>query len=149
LADGKIQIVNLEAKTFSLKAEPKLDANPRLVYAQLAGDSRKDYLRYKNGWADLHFYDDKNKYTKIFSRELEGKPADIFEVFTPNSLYSQIGGLSPQQERIYLYDENGELRKGFPLVGTTRFQVVDFLGDRSEMLLVGNKNTLLAYKIGK
>ncbi len=147
LASGKIQVINLKGKTFVLKEETGVQTKMQFVYANIAGDGRKDYLRYSNGTLAAHYYNDQNKFVPVFKQTLNDAPQTIFEARSPQSIYSYIGGVTPAQQRIYLYDNQGILRKGFPLAGTTRFSLLDLLGDKSETLVVGNKNVVLAYKL--
>lgn len=146
-ASGKIIAINNKSKSFALAATDKLTKSPQFVYANIAGDVRKDYLRYNGGLLQGHLYDDKNKFVPFLTANLGEKPAEVFEIVSPVNVFSQIGGLNKPLQQIYLYDNNAQLRAGFPLSGTTRFVLADFLGDKSETLIVGLQNAIVAYKL--
>jgi len=144
---GKVIAINNQSKSFALAAVDKLTKSPQFVYANVAGDVRKDYLRYSGGLLQGHLYDEKNKFVPFLTATLGEKPAEVFEIVSPVSVFSQIGGLNKSLQQIYLYDNKAQLRAGFPLSGTTRFVLADFLGDKSETLIVGLQNAIVAYKL--
>ncbi len=146
-SSGKIIAINNKAKSFALSPADKLNKSPQFIYANISGDIRKDYLRYNNGLLQGHLYDDKNKFVPFLNIILEEKPSELFEVVSPINVFSQIGGLNKPLQQIYLYNNEAKLRAGFPLAGTTAFVLADFLGDKSETLIVGLRNSIVAYKL--
>jgi hypothetical protein len=147
LSSGKIMAVNNKSKSFALAPADKLTKSPQFIYVNLVGDTRKDYLRYSNGLISGYYYDDKNKFVAFLNGILKEKPTELFEIVSPIDVFSQIGGLSKTTQQIYLYDKAANLRNGFPLSGSTKFGIYDLLGDKSETLIVGLQNAIIAYKL--
>jgi hypothetical protein len=147
LQNGAIQIINFKGNTFALAADPKVNQNTQFVYTDVIGDSRRDYIRYSNGALIAHYYDEQNKYISAFQTTLADRPNDIFALLSSQNLYHSIGALHTGSGRIFLYDEKGQLLKGFPLPGTSRFLLADLVGDRSQSVIVANGLKLVVYKI--
>lgn len=147
LQNGGIQVINFKGNTFALSADNRATQNLQFSYADFVGDTRRDYLRYSNGRLLLHYYDEKNQFLPAWEQNLAERPTDIFALLSPRSLRYRIGGLHRGRGQIYLYDEKGQLLKGFPLSGTSKFSLVDLVGDRSESIIVANQAKLVVYKL--
>ncbi len=147
LSGGAIQVANFKGASFNLASAPQVNQNAQFSFADLTGDTRKDYLRYSNGTLLLTYYDEKNQYKTAWQKTLEEKPTEVFALPSPRSARARICALHAPQQKIYLYDELGQLIKGFPLSGSTRFELVDFVGNGSESIVVGNGNKLVVYKL--
>lgn len=147
LQNGGMQVINFKGNTFALAADNRAMQNLQFAYADFVGDTRRDYLRYSNGRLILHYYDEKNQFLPAWEQDLAERPTDIFSLLSPRSLHYRIGGLHRGTGQIYLYDEKGQLLKGFPLAGTSKFTLVDLVGDRSEAIVVANQAKLVVYKL--
>lgn len=147
LNSGSIQIANFKGGNFQLASTPAVSQNCQFSFADLFGDTRKDYLRYSNGTLLLHYYDEKNQYKVAWQKTLSERPTEVFTLLSPRSARARICALHSTQQKIYLYDENAQLLKGFPLAGSTRFIIADFVGNGSESIVVGNGNKLIVYKL--
>ena len=145
--NGKIGVSNIKGKTFSIAAQANMTSNGEFAYSDIIGDDRKDYIRLSDKTLTLHYYDSTQTLAKHFTYQFDNVQDDVFGVDLPQSDKDYIGTYSNQWQSIYLFDENGELQKGFPLVGTTKFFVIDLFLDNSKSLVVANRNMVYVYKI--
>jgi len=58
-----------------------------------------------------------------------------------------IGTLYHDRQEIELYDEQGRLLPGFPLAGSTPFSLYPLVGEREYLLVVGQEEWVIAYRI--
>lgn len=79
--------------------------------------------------------------------EMEVVPDQIFKVVLPNNEDTAIGILNKQAEKIYLLNQDGSVYPGFPLAGTSTFEIVDLLGDGRAILVVNNSDQIQTYML--
>jgi len=145
--NGKVMISNINGKTFSIGALPNMKTDCQFAYADVIGDMRKDYIRLSSKQLSLYYYNEEQKLTEHFNYQFDNPQDGVFGVNRPRNSKAYIGTYSNQWQSIYLFDENGTLQKGFPLVGTMPFQIIDLFNDKTEVLIVANRNMVYAYKI--
>ncbi|MCP4440209.1 MAG: DUF3352 domain-containing protein [Aureispira sp.] len=146
-SNGKIYIANLKGKSFSLRAEPEMTKNAQFAYADVIGDSRKDYIRLSQNLLTTHFYDSTGKPQRAFLHKFDQVQDDVFQVPLPHEKFDCIGTYSQKLQSIYLFNGKGQIQPGFPLVGTSKFEVVDLFDEHTNTLLVANNNIIYAYKL--
>jgi hypothetical protein len=84
-------------------------------------------------------------FSEKWSRGLPVKPDQIFEVELPGENSAAVGMLAKQSEKIYLFDQLGKPYAGFPLAGTSTFEIVDLYGDGRAVLIVNNRDQIQTY----
>ncbi len=154
--DGEIKILNSLGKGFSLKALKGMTSDVHFVYSDVVGDERKDYIRVSDSLMFVHYYNkEKNKKGRIKdiiknTGRCSLNTANIdkaFEIKLQGYAKNFIGTLDLQNGSISLYDAKGQIQKGFPLAGTSKFQVIDLFKENSNTLVVANKNTIYTCKL--
>lgn len=87
--------------------------------------------------------------SEIFSIEMERSFVyrPIFYELASNKY--EIGVVSPENEKIYMYNTSGTLHKGFPLKGSTQFSVVllNNSENRFNLIVGSDKNFLYNYSV--
>ena len=104
----------------------------------------------------IHYYEkktdekgrtkDKLQETPIYTIP-EATDRQIFEVTLEESDKKLIGYWEPNTGSIGLLNARGELQKGFPLAGTSTFEVVDLFEEQSNTLIVANDSRIYTYKL--
>ena len=148
--EGQQQIVWLE-KPNTLKYL-SLDGK---AFSRKIGDASIDQalkMNNQNNWITLSdkvltSYEANNGegFKKKWSKILPMKPDQIFEVELPGNNKTAIGMLAKQSGKIYLFDQFGKPYAGFPLAGTSVFEVVDLYRDGRAILLVNNRDQIQTY----
>lgn len=154
--NGKIRILNTVGKGFGLAAPKEMKKNVQFIYADVIGDTRKDYIRIDNSQMAVHYYTkEKNKRGKfkdvlkedgIYSLNGNVK-RKAFEITLIGKRKKFIGLWEPENGSIALIDAKGKMQNGFPLAGTSPFQIVDLFGERGNTLVVANNNRIYTYKL--
>ncbi|MFK7798753.1 MAG: hypothetical protein AB8E82_14985 [Aureispira sp.] len=155
-ANGKIKVLNSKGKGFNLAAVPELKKKVQFLYADVIGDARKDYIRMDANQLVIHYYEkqtdekgrskDKLIQTPIYTIP-EAKDRQIFEVTLREVDKKLIGYWEPSTNSIGLLNAKGKLQKGFPLAGTSAFEVIDLFEEQSNTLIVANDSRVYTYKL--
>ena len=145
--NGRIQLVNLQGKHFSLAAPSgfKVEEGCKFALGDVYGTEKADFVRASGNRVWLHAYDEQQKVKEVWQRGFDWK-IEHLAVFTRP--FKAIGLVSVQRQSIYLLNPaTGETLTGFPLVGTTPFLLWDLMGEGQMVLLVGNRQEVYAYKV--
>lgn len=145
--NGKVYIANLKGKSFSLRAESGMTKDVEFAYANVLGDYRKDYIRLSQNKLTTHYYDSTDKPKQAFMHKFDQIQDDVFKVDLPHEKLDYIGTYSRKLQSIYLLNGKGKVQTGFPLVGTSKFEVIDLFDEHTNTLLVANNNIIYAYKL--
>ncbi len=143
---GLLEVINLEGKTFGIELNMGDINDAHLAFGDIANDGRKDYIALSKNNMKAFAYDE-NSFVTLFEKNLKDKPDELFTVKLPNKKKSYIGTLTKNKKRINLYNGSGKKIKGFPLAGSTPFEVVRLFGDREDVLVVGNGKSVVAYRL--
>lgn len=155
-SNGKVRILNTKGKGFGVSPVKGLDKNVQFVYADAIGDDRKDYIRVGLDKMAVHYY--------VKEEDKKGRPKDVlkeagvyelqtstkrkaFAVDVIGSSKQYIGLWETENGSISLLNAKGELQNGFPLAGTSEFQIVDLFGENGNTLIVANNNRVYTYKL--
>lgn len=147
VSSGKVWAVNTSGKSFSLAALPQLKPPVLFEYADVVADNRKDYIRCDGQKLMVHAYDSAQKFKSYYTYTFDKKQDEVFSTPLPGSTKRGVGTVSQKWQSIYLFDEQGNLWAGFPLVGTSRFWIADNFGNGNALLVVANRNMVYAYKV--
>lgn len=154
--NGKIRIANTVGKGFGLAPAKGLRKKVQFLYADVIGDARKDYIRVSEDKMAVQYYNkEKNAKGKLKDAlkeagiyTLNGKSQrEVFEVKLIGAKKSYIGFWEPENGSIALVDAQGKMQNGFPLAGTSTFQIVDLFGEHGNTLVVANHNRIYTYKL--
>lgn len=113
--------------------------NGSAAFGQLAGDARFEWAYLEGKSARVGVWD-KSGGRSLFPIDFPEKQHRIF--FCP---HHRIGTVDQRGRRIWLFDEQGKPRPGFPLGGNTSF--VLYVINGVEMLITGNGNAVWAYRV--
>lgn len=154
--NGKIKVVNTQGKSFTLSRVKELKKKVQFLYADVIGDKRKDYIRMDANQMVINYYekqtDEKGKTKDLLQQTPiytipEANDRQIFEITLRGSDKQLIGYWEPSTGSIGLLNAKGELQKGFPLAGTSTFEVVDLFDEQSNTLVVANNSKIYTYKL--
>ena len=153
---GRIRVLNTRGKGFGLAPVKDLKPPVQFLYADVVGDARKDYIRVDAQKIAVHAYqpqtDEKGR-TKEVLQEMGlydipvANDRVVFEVQLYGRSKSYIGYWDRATGSIGLLDATGQLQRGFPLAGTSRFAVVDLFNEQGNTLVVANGNRVYTYKL--
>ncbi|BDS13434.1 DUF3352 domain-containing protein [Aureispira anguillae] len=154
--NGKIRVLNSVGKGFGLAAVKGMNKNVQFIYADVIGDARKDYVRINADKMAVHYYTkEKNakgklkdvlKQAGVYALDAKVK-RKAFEIKLTGKSKRYIGFWEPENGSISLIDAKGNVQNGFPLAGTSTFQVVDLFGEQGNTLVVANHNRIYTYKL--
>ncbi len=155
-SNGKVRILNKKGKGFGLSPVKGLNKNVQFIYTDVTGDDRKDYVRVGEDKMAVHYYikekDKKGRLKDVLKEagvyELGAKAKrKAFAVDVLGTSKQYIGLWEPENGSISLLNAKGEVQNGFPLAGTSEFQIVDLFGERGNTLIVANNNRVYTYKL--
>jgi len=146
LENGKVLVVALDGSSFHLPLQ--LNQRPQqFVFADVWGDARKDYIALYDNAVQLWGYDARNDFNRRWSWSSETPIENMFKVAMPRGAKARIGVLCPDKKQIFLLDENGQLVEGFPLAGTTPFQIAELYQNGAPIAVVAQEDVLLCYRL--
>ncbi len=89
-------------------------AGANMLFADVIGDERKDYLAMSNQEFTLHYYDEKGAFVTAVQRKL---PQLMDTIFTTPLVSGEklIGFSSKRAQQLYLMDRRGAMAPGFPI----------------------------------
>lgn len=143
--NGKVLVSALTGESFNLPAATKQGILQDFIFADAWGDERKDYITLSGNQLSVAAYE-KTEFATRWAFNFSSAPTAIFKVHSTTSK-SQIGALLAEKQQIFLFDETGTIRPGFPLAGTTPFQIAEFFGGGEKILVVGNGAELYYYRL--
>ncbi len=140
--NGRLTVINTEGESFSLNVKIGEKQKPKLLFKDVVGDSRKDYIILNNKELSTWTYEGK-EFKKVKNITFEKAPSDIF-----NS-GEGIGVVNEKSAEINLILNTGEAHSNFPLGGTTPFTLADLLDDGKTEVVVGNGTKIYVYALSK
>ena len=143
---GKVFVTNLQGSTFKLNLGTGKNDGIHFAFADVAGDSRKDYLALGGETLTAYFYEGKN-FKKTFTYQFPHPQDELFAVNWTTGRKSLIGTVCKEKMQINLLSGNGKMLPQFPLAGATKFSVVDLLGDGKPVVVTGNGELVVAYAL--
>ena len=122
-----------------------LSPDHRFTSVDLNGNGLNDFVFTDKN--QLLVYSDAGK--KLFSKELKKTISEKPEVFVFGAKDKKIGIVSAAENRMYLYNSDGSIYKGFPLLGNSGFCIGTLSkGNNFFNLLIGNEDhSLFNYMI--
>jgi len=129
--NGDVQ--NIRLKNF--------DTRPYLLYNDINDDKTKEYILVDEGQINVFNQDKTLLYNYPFNPVID--PAASY--FTYGNNKGKIGIVARQTHELFLLDENGQLMHGFPLFGSSAFEIGDVNNDGVFYLIAGNEDRIYAY----
>lgn len=152
LSDSYILAADSLATVFKLSLSGELSTiqyfkgatnNPHFIPTP-ADSIGKQEMIFLNG-SELRAYNTDK--TERFHATVKNKPGDTLLVFTYPDHTLRIGTVDQQDERIYLWDNAGNICPGFPLNGSGGFDIADMKNDGSLYLVTGADNKISVYRL--
>ncbi len=144
--DGKVFVFNLGGEYFGLNLKVGNNEQVRFLFSDVAGDERNDYVGASGADLSAYFYE-KSEFKKKFDYQFPTAIDGIFKVKWKKTKKDFIGAFCKNRRQIYLLDGTGRLLPQFPLAGTTEFEIADLLGDGIPVVVVGNEDSVVAYRM--
>lgn len=144
--EGVAQVLNMEGEVFGLPLSLGVDSTVQFCAGNFIGDERMDLLTLSEAGLQLNYYSDKG-FEKAFQQKLDQRPDQIFTVSIPGESFDYIGSLDKSKEEIRLYTGKGKPIPGFPLAGSTSFRIHPLDTSGNFVLVVGQGDWLIAYRI--
>lgn len=141
--NGKVYVTNLSGSNFRLSLNAGKNKDVRFAFADVTGDARKDYLALSGDVLAVYFYEG-NNFKHAFTHTYPHAQDEVFPIRW-RSQKSMAGTVSKDKKQISLLNGEGKLLPQFPLAGTTRFEIVDLLGDGKAVVVTGNGEQVVAY----
>ncbi len=129
--NGKLKVINFKGEHFNLKFAP----HRQFLFANVWGDSRKDYIAVQENEIVVFGYDEKDDYAIQYTIPLKQKVDDVFIV------NNQIGTFQAANNELMLYNQSGQPISGFPLSGNTPFLI------EKNILYTGGDTEILRYQL--
>ena len=109
-------------------------------YMDINGDGSFEYIYIDNKKLEVYNYRKSLLFSHSFENNIEYRPI----VYTFSSTDKKIGVVSEQANKIYLFNNDGKLYKGFPVSGNTLYSIGRFKQNDSKYnLIVGSKDNFL------
>jgi hypothetical protein len=146
-SNGKVYVVNFKGKSFGIPAPKGINKETKFIHADVANDERLDFIRQSQKRLAIHAYDTAHQLQEVLIYDYEMPQDDIFPVQLITKEKQYIGSYNKKAKKLYILDAKGELLEGFPLMGNSKFEVLDLFHDNNNTLLVANGKQILAYKL--
>ena len=144
--NGKIHNYNLEGDYFPLSVKLSKNKINTFVYANSWGDKRKDFHFLIGKILHVYAYDKKNTFALRVNRDFDYPQDTIFGIST-NQTYAKLGTLDKTKEQIRILDETGKDLPGFPLAGSTAFEIIEISEQKNPLLVTCLRETVYAYSV--
>ncbi len=138
--NGRLTVVNTEGESFSLNVKIGEKQEPKLLFKDVIGDKRKDYIVLNNKDLSVWTYEGK-AFKKVQTHTFEKAATELF------STTEGIGILNEKSAEINLILNSGEVHPNFPLGGTTPFTITDLAKDEKNEIIVGNGTEIYIYQL--
>ena len=136
--NGRLTVINTEGESFSLNVKIGEKQEPKLLFKDIVGDSRKDYIVLNNKELSTWTYEGK-EFKKVQDFTFEKAPSKLFDAG------EGIGIVNEKSAEINLILNSGKAHPNFPLGGTTPYVMTDLLEDGKKDLVVGNGSEIYVY----
>lgn len=145
--NGIVEIHNLSEKDASKsKVFEKKTGNVIYAAADIGGDNFCDFAMLHNNTLTIKYFHQK-EFKEYGSYQFSNIQDEIFGVQSRQMGKAMIGTLSKKQNQIFLLDKKGNLEPGFPLSGSTKFELLHLSALDQKVLLVADKDQIVVYDI--
>jgi len=144
--EGVAEVVNMEGAHLPLPLSRRHLPPVRFEFADVVGDSRKDYIALSGDLLTVEYYEG-NDFRQAWRYTFDRRQTDLFVVLLPGTERFAVGTHDANVRQLFLLGADGRPLTGFPLAGTTPFTLTDLYGDGRSILLTGDDNRIVAYEI--
>ena len=142
----RLTIINLDGQHFRLQVPVGANQNTQFKATNLSGDVREEYIVLSNDHLATYSYTG-DTFGKRWEQSFD-QPMDSFFLFQAfENQYNKIGLLDRKNEEIWLLDEQGQAYPGFPMTGTTAFQLVPLVEQNAVLLIAAKEELVYAYRL--
>lgn len=114
---GTVYFINLKGKVKSYNIK-NYSANHYFNYVRLTDKKTKDFIFIDNNQLEVYNFKE-----TVFSYEFEDDIEDPASIYYFPGGQRKIGIVSKQENRIFLFNSDGSIYSGFPLIGRTMFSI--------------------------
>jgi hypothetical protein len=137
---GKAYFIGFNGKTRIVELPGKFSGRHFFDYKDLNGDGKSEFIYLDNGKLTVFNADQSKLFSYKFDEPVFTRP----QIYQFSSTDRKLGVVSANVNLIFLFNNNGELYKGFPLQGNTPFSIGHFGDSLSKFnLVVGSKDNFL------
>lgn len=144
--NGTAHVISLGGSVFQLRLQPNKNKEVHFVFADVAGDERKDYLAICDTVLTAHSYEG-SKFQLLYRQAFQVPQRELLAVQVPGNTKALVGTVSAEKQQIFLLQEDGQVYSDFPLAGTTRFFIADLFQNGLKILVVANGDSIYAYRV--
>lgn len=134
---GIAHVLNLDGKYFRLALRVGQNESVRFAFADVVGNSNKDYIALSGQALAIYHYAEKG-FVRALNHQFAYPQDSIFAVAHIGQPKVLIGALNKARRQVHLVDENGNSLPGFPIAGTSAFSIVDLYQDGRPVVLGAN-----------
>jgi outer membrane protein assembly factor BamB len=137
---GKVFFIGFNGNVKTVVLSDKITNRHYFDYKDLNGDGKPEFILLENDKLTVFNNDQTILFTYIFKEAIRLKP----QFYQFSSTDRKLGVVSPGENLIYLFNNNGDLYAGFPLQGNTPFSIGNFGDSLSRFnLVVGSRDNFL------
>ncbi len=142
---GNAKIINLESGNTSSIELIDSDEEHYFISSNITDKHGNELIILTHDHLNLYT----NKGDNIFSKEIVGNISLVADIYQFSSKDKKIGVYDEENQKIYLFNNNGNLYKNFPLKGKSRFSIGFLSSSSSQFNLIvgGDNNYLYNYRI--
>ena len=129
---GKVYFIGFNGTSRTAQPEVKYTNNHFFDYRDLNGDGRPEFIYLEGGALIVYKPDFSVLFRYNFDAPVQSRPA----IYQFSSSDRKLGVVSRAENRVYLFNNTGELYPGFPLRGNTPFSIGNFGDTLSRFNLV-------------
>lgn len=138
---NKLKIINKKGGAFFMPLDKDIK-NGQFILLDIIGSKQKDYIFLTVKFIYLYIYENDEFLLKWKIKNNNGL-TEIFEI-KGSSGKSYLGGLNKNKNKIYLFDEKGNIESGFPLAGDRAFSIIE-LDNGKKLILTTLGNNIVSY----
>jgi hypothetical protein len=135
-ADGKIKSVFLDGRRL-YKHVGNWSPDHYFNYANVTGDSIREYIYLDKNQLIVYRDDSTIAFNYEFKADIQSAP-QLFPDSSGTKMMIGVSSLATNQ--VFLFNEDGTLKKGFPMNGSTPFRIADLRNSGKKMLVTGSQD---------
>lgn len=146
--NGAINIYELNTSKMTNIQQDMVIPSKEIKYtsADIGGDNFRDYAMLSNNKLTIYYYH-KDKFQEYGNYQFSNEQDELFGVQSDQMGKAMIGSLSKKQNQIFLLDKKGNLEPGFPLSGSSKFDLLHLFADDQKSLLVADGHQIVVYEL--
>lgn len=137
---GKVYFIGFNGSVRSVELPGNFSGKHYFDYKDLNGDNKPEYIFLDGDRLIVYNADKSRLFNYRFEKAVHSKPI----IYQFSSTDRKLGIVLREENKIYLFNNNGELYQGFPLQGNTPFSIGNFGDTLSRFnLIVGSEDNFL------